>query len=155
VQPAQDLQAAYLATEGSIDGIFESIPHSNYTDEDRFIKLLNDSIKRKEIPELKSWKKEITDKKAKTRRKKDGEKEAKDAETAAKELGVWDEFYGDGTKKQAEANGEEDYSALKALIQGKKRKTDDFLDGLAAKYSNQKEEKQSGGGRGRKKSRRT
>jgi DnaJ family protein C protein 9 len=124
----------------------EMIPHSNYTDEERFTKLLNNSIKKKEIPSLESWKKELSDKTGRARRKKEGEKEAKDAEDAARELGVWDEFYNNGQGK-GPSNGEEDYSALKALIQGKKRKADDFLEGLAAKYTKQKDGKRAGGGK--------
>jgi DnaJ family protein C protein 9 len=163
-QELQDLRAAYLAMEGSIDGIFERIPHSNYTDEDRFITIINESIKCREIPSFPRWKKELADQKAKVQRRKAGEKEAKEAEAAAKELGVWEELYKDkpnSSSGKAAKDGEEDYSTLKALIQGKKRKTDDFLDNLAAKYTNQSRgksgngERSNGSGRGRKKAKRS
>ena len=77
--------------------------------------------------------------------------EAEEAEELAKELGVWDEFYGSGkagarkskggrkgkgkaTREDEEA-GEEDVSALQALILKKRKNMDSFFDGLAEKYA--------------------
>lgn len=109
-----------------------------------------------------SWESSVRDEQAQLSRKKQGEKEAKEAEAYAKELGVWDEFYGSGkaserkgkaksNAKKSDAGGhaEEDHSALQALILKKKEKNmDSFFDGLAAKYS--EPSKSKGKGRGKK-----
>jgi DnaJ family protein C protein 9 len=100
--------------------------------------------------------------KARATRKKKGEKEAKEAEGMAKELGVWDEFYGSGKegkrrgkgKEKKKDDGEEDAdgeAALKALIQGRQKKMGGFFDSLAAKYATEPEAK--GKGKGKKRAR--
>lgn len=120
------------------------IPHSTHDDETRFIILITKLIKKGELPSTNAWVSSVKDEKAKLVRKKQGEKEAKEAEDLARELGVWDEFYGSGnagTRKgkgkaaNAEAEGEEDHSALQALILGKKKEMHGFFDGLATKYA--------------------
>ncbi|KIK59910.1 hypothetical protein GYMLUDRAFT_168765 [Collybiopsis luxurians FD-317 M1] len=139
-----DLTAAYLETEGSIDDIMTLIPHSTHDDEARFIVILSDLISKDELSSLPKWESSIKDEKAKLVRQKQGEKEAAEAEELAKELGVWDEFYGSGKagkrkgkgKGKKEEEGEEDVSALQALILKKKQKnSDSFFDSLAAKYA--------------------
>ena len=45
---------------------------------------------------LPAWTKEKKDEQGKKKRKRAGEKEAKEAEEVAREMGVWDEFYGSG-----------------------------------------------------------
>ena len=90
------------------------------------------------------------DEKAKLVRRKQADKEAKEAEELAKELGVWDEFYGSGkagprkgkgkdkkTKGAEEEEAEADHSALQALILKKRQNAGAFLDSLAAKYAEQ------------------
>lgn len=143
----EDLKKAYLETDGSIDDIMTHIPHSTYEDEIRFVNIISSLISKKDLKATATWKKGVKDEKAKAARRKAGEKEAKEAEEQAKELGVWDEFYGSGkatdrTKKKgkgkdAAADGEgEDYSALQALIlQKRKKNMDDIVDNLAAKYA--------------------
>lgn len=123
------------------------IPHSTFDDEARFIVLISDLIKKGDLPSLKTWEKSVKDEKAKLVRKKQSEKEATEAEELAKELGVWDEFYGSGkaTAKKAKGKGkakktqeneeEEDTSALQALILKKRKNMDSFFDSLAAKYA--------------------
>ena len=64
------------------------IPHSTFDDEARFIVLITQLIKDGELPKSKTWEKSVKDEKAKLVRKKQGEKEAKEAEDLAKELGV-------------------------------------------------------------------
>ncbi|CAE6522102.1 unnamed protein product [Rhizoctonia solani] len=138
-----DLRAAYLAGNGSIDHIMAEIPHSTFEDEARFVVVINEMIDTGELQTLDIWKAEAKNKKAQNARRKRGEKEAKEAEQAARELGVWDEFYGSGKTgkrrgkgkgKQADTDGGDD-SALKALIQSKAQKLDGFLDRLAEKYA--------------------
>ncbi len=128
----------------------EHIPHSTFDDEARFIVIISDLIKKGDLPSLKTWERSIKDEKAKLVRKKQGEKEAAEAEELAKELGVWDEFYGSGkpsskrtTKGKGKAKAaakddeedEEDTSALQALILKKRKNMDGFFDSLAAKYA--------------------
>ncbi|KAI0093653.1 hypothetical protein BDY19DRAFT_265726 [Irpex rosettiformis] len=143
----EDLKAVYLEYDGSIETIMQHIPHSTFDDEARFIVIISDLIKKGDLPSLKTWERSVKDEKAKLVRKKQGEKEATEAEELAKELGVWDEFYGSGkpTSKKAKGKGkakaaakdeedEEDTSALQALIFKKRKNMDGFFDSLAAKY---------------------
>ncbi|THU89509.1 DnaJ-domain-containing protein [Dendrothele bispora CBS 962.96] len=146
-EEVEDLKAAYNDTEGSIGDIMTMVPHSTHEDEARFIVIISDLISKGELKSLPGWETTIKDEKARLVRKKQGEKEAKEAEALAKELGVWDEFYGSGKSGQRKSKGkgkasskdnpdEEDVSALQALILKKKEKNmDSFFDGLAAKYA--------------------
>ncbi|EAU88553.2 DnaJ domain-containing protein [Coprinopsis cinerea okayama7 len=138
----EDLKNAYNEVGGSIAEIMSHIPHSTYEDEARFVLTISSLIVKGELESTPEWQKSVKDEKAKLARKKEGEREAKEAEKLAKELGVWDEFFGDGKptkrhKKDKDKGGdeEEDVSALQALILKKREKNmDSFFDGLAAKY---------------------
>jgi DnaJ family protein C protein 9 len=144
----EDLKNAYHQTNGSLGELMTYVPHSTHEDESRFITIINDLINMKELDSTPLWRSSSKDEKAKLSRKKASEKEAKEAEALAKNLGVWDEFYGDGkpneNKKakgkgkatEGEAAEDEDHSVLQALILKKKQKNmDGFFDSLAAKYS--------------------
>jgi len=116
------------------------IPHSTHEDEARFVMIISSLIANKELKSTAEWKKSVKDEKAKLARQKEGEREAKEAEELAKELGVWDEFYGSGKaterKKKGKGGDEEDTSALQALILKKRqRNMDDLVDSIAAKYA--------------------
>jgi len=120
------------------------MPHSTHEDEPRFITLITDLIKKKNLSATPTWLSSSKDEKAKLVRKKVSEKEAKEAEGLAKELGVWDEFYGGGQAKErqkgkgrnTEVELETDDSVLRALILKKKEKNmGEFFETLAAKYS--------------------
>lgn len=124
------------------------IPHSTHDDETRFIIMISSLISKGELSSLPLWESSTKDEKARLVRKKAGEKEAGEAEQLAKELGVWDEFYGSGKTAERRGKGKrkarddtedgeaEDYSALQALILKKKEKNmDSFFDNLAAKYA--------------------
>lgn len=135
------------------------IPHSTDDDEPRFIIIISDLISKGQLPSLKKWELSIKDEKAKLVRRKQRDKEAGEAEELAKELGIWEEFYGRGKpsekKKKSDAEAEEkddeeDLSALKALIQKKKKNVDGFFDSLAAKYA-EPEASTNSKGKGRKK----
>lgn len=156
-----DLKAAYLETEGSLGEIMKHIPHSTVDDEPRFIRIVSDLIRQGDLPDLPIWRSTSKDEKAKLVRKKQGEKEAKEAEELARELGVWDEFYGSGkigarkSKGKDRADGtaadEEDHSTLQALILQRQKKRNGFLDNLAAKYAELEEApSKSKGGKGKK-----
>jgi len=146
VEEVEDLKAAYVETDGSFGEIMTHIPHSTYQDELRFVKIINGCIKKGELKSTPLWVSSSKDEKARKARKKESEKEAKEAEERAKELGVWDEFYGDGKvgkrlpkgkgKNQEVDEDGEDVSALQALILKKKQNRESLLDNLAAKYAN-------------------
>jgi DnaJ family protein C protein 9 len=152
-----DLKATYDETGGSLDDIMTHIPHSTHQDEARFVIAISDLIAKGELAATPTWNKSSKDEKAKLVREREADKEAEEAEELAKELGVWDEFYGSGKegarkgkgksngkgkgkgKKKAESEGEEweeeDHSALQALILKKRQNAGSFLDNLAAKYA--------------------
>lgn len=148
-----DITAAYLESKGSIEHILSHVPHTTYQDEKRLTNTINSLIRSGTVPSFPAWENSVKDAKARTARQKQGAKEAIEAEKAAKELGVWDEFYGSGKpgeRKKAKAKGSDkrddvaaeedgdDESQLQALIlkRAGKRKAEasSFLDSLAAKY---------------------
>ena len=158
----EDLKRAYNATDGSLDEIMNHIPHSTIRDEPRFVRLIANLIKSGNLASTPTWEKSVKDETARLKRKKKSAKEAEEAEALAKEIGVWDEFYGSGkptdrtTKRQkgkqkANAdNEEEDVSALQALILKRKKNMDGFFDSLAAKYAEPEPSARSSGSRGKK-----
>jgi DnaJ family protein C protein 9 len=99
--------AVYHETEGSLDGIMKRIPHSTADDEPRFIYTISKLITQDDLPDLPLWQSTSGDEKAKLVRKKQGEKEAKEAEELAKELGVWGELYGSGKVGARKGKGKE------------------------------------------------
>ncbi len=147
LEEVEDIKQAYIAADGSLEAIMTHIPHSTFEDEPRFIMLISQLVKDGELPKKKTWEKSSKDESARLVRKKQGEKEAKEAEELAKELGVWDEFYGSGktgsrkskgkgkAPKDSAAEEEEDVSALQALILKKRKNMGGFLDDLASKYA--------------------
>ena len=148
-EEVDDLKRVYVETDGSIEEILNHIPHSTHDDEPRFINIISQLIKDGELPKLHTWESSIKDEKARLVRKKQGEKEAAEAEELAKELGVWDEFYGSGKpgkrkgkgKAGASKDDEEEHTVLQALILSKKKKMEGFLDNLAEKYTEPKKGK--------------
>lgn len=150
LEEIDDLKTAYEETEGSLGDIMNRIPHSTHADEARFVIAISDLIAKGELSATDAWTSSSKDEKAKLVRRKQADKEAKEAEELAKELGVWDEFYGSGkagprkgkgkkkAKRGEEGDGdedEEDHSALQALILKKRQNAGAFLDNLATKYA--------------------
>jgi len=146
----EDLKEIYIEVEGSLDELMKHIPHSTHDDEARFIIAISNLIAQGELSDLDDWELSTKDERAKLVRKKQADKEAKEAEELAKELGVWDEFYGSGKggprkgKEKGRAKGKKDEeedgdtSVLQALILKKKKNMDGFFDSLAAKYAEPK-----------------
>lgn len=150
-----DLLEAYRKTSGDLNEIMNRIPHSTGQDETRFIEILNDKIDNGEIEACKKWKSTSTDKKAKKRRERAGLAEAKQAEKHAKDLGIWEEMYGDvrpeekdskdklGSKaegssssvKRSRTDDEEDLSGLAAMIARRQSSRETAMDALFEKYS--------------------
>lgn len=146
-EEVNDLREAYARCEGSVDGILAEIPHSTYEDEARFVEILKPLIKGGGLPKFKTWEKDVKDAKGKERRRKEGEREAKQAEEHAKELGVWEEFYGSGKVGPRKAKGkgkaaddDGDTSALQALILKRQKNRGDIFDNLLAKYEGGEDE---------------
>ncbi|KAJ7285849.1 hypothetical protein C8J57DRAFT_1446643 [Mycena rebaudengoi] len=140
----EDLKSAYTETQGSIGEIMTFIPHSNYDDEARFIVAITDLISKGDLPALPAWETGIKDEKSKLVRRKQGQKEAEEAEKMAKELGVWEEFYGSGKPSERK-----NHSALQALILKKQKNSDSFFDSLAAKYAEPEPKTRKGKKRGK------
>ena len=131
------------------------IPHSTHDDEPRFIVAISNLISKGELKASPAWEKSTKDEKARLVRKKQAAKEAVEAEELARELGVWDEFYGSGKAGPRRGKGkgpkkgdeEEDVSSLQALILKRQKDRGSFLDNLAAKYS-EPEPRAKGKGKG-------
>ncbi|KAI0065350.1 DnaJ-domain-containing protein [Artomyces pyxidatus] len=157
-EETQDLKDAYTENGGSMDEIMKYIPHSTFADEERFILAISALIALGELSPLPAWEASTKDEKARLVRKKQADKEAGEAEELARELGVWDEFYGSGktgprkgkgkAKKGQQDDDEGDTSALQALILEKRKNADAFYDSLAAKYA---DPKPKGKGKGKRK----
>ncbi|GAA6001074.1 hypothetical protein JCM10207_007401 [Rhodosporidiobolus poonsookiae] len=139
-----DILEAYTSSRGDLDVILSSIMCSTVDDEDRFVTLINDAIASGELKATAAWKKALKDTKGKEARRKKADKEAREAEDMAKELGVHDKLFGGKKggakgkgkgKKGADGEGDDDEAALKALIQGNQAKRmNSLLDSLEAKY---------------------
>lgn len=161
LEEVEDIKNAYIETGGAIGEIMDHIPHSTHDDEPRFIILISDLISKGTLPALPTWESSVKDEKSRLVRRKQGQKEAEEAEELARELGVWDEFYGSGRtterkdkgkgkNKHHAGEGDEDHSALQALILKKRKNMDGFFDGLAAKYTQPQPVSKPKRGRGKK-----
>lgn len=117
----------------------EHVPHSQQSDEERFIKAINESITSGKLPLLDKWTKTSTDQKARDKRARAAAGEAAEAEKMAKELGVHEEFFGSGKKgkRKSDTGGpkEDGDDALKALIVKRQKQRSSGLDTLAEKYA--------------------
>ncbi|KAJ3897634.1 DnaJ-domain-containing protein [Lentinula edodes] len=117
----------YTKTEGSTGDIMTFIPHSAHGDKTQFLIILSDLISKGELTSLTKWQSSIKDEKAKL--------EAKEAEKLARELGVWDEFYGSGKRKgKGKSKGKDDEEEEGGRCK-KQKDTNSFFDSLAAKYA--------------------
>lgn len=131
---------------------------SSIDDEDRFISIINSLIKSNALTSTSEWKNSIKDTKAKAKRREKATKEAGEAEAYAKELGVHDKLYGDGSKKSSQnskgkgkatkgGEGDDDMESLRSLIQSKQaNRMDSLIGNLEAKYAAQEKEKKAGKG---------
>lgn len=154
--------AAYESSAGDLDAILASVMVSTVDDEDRFVDLINQAIASGTVKSTPEWKRHLKDTKGKgkERRRKKADKEAKEAEELAKELGVHDKLFGGtgaktsesqsqsqgakkgkgkgkaGGKGPSEADAEDGEAALRALIQGNQAKRmNSLVDSLEAKYA--------------------
>ncbi|KAM0792533.1 hypothetical protein ACM66B_005202 [Microbotryomycetes sp. NB124-2] len=151
----QDLFNAYKTFEGDVESILNNIMCSTHEDEDRFVKLIDEAIKARQLPKLKQWTKSSKDVKAKQKRKDKADKEAQEAEAYAKELGVFEQLKNgkstSGKSKAGSKNGgdasaaeNDDEAGLRALIQGNQQKRmSALMDSLEAKYGSKAGNKKS------------
>ena len=153
----EDLYAAYTESSGSLEAIFTLVPCSELLhDEERFIELVESAIKAGTLERLPQWDADVKDKTKRAGLRKKAKKEAKEAEEYAKELGVWDDLFGDGSSAsnkdgakgkakdgaskgkgkagKKDAGGEEDISGLAALIRNRQTSRQNGLDNLISRY---------------------
>ncbi|KAJ1969004.1 hypothetical protein IWQ62_000901 [Dispira parvispora] len=140
----QDVLEAYRESKGDIDAILNAVPLCTVEDEPRFRDILDQAIAGKEVPKYKAYKGFSAEKYAK--RRVAAEKEAREAEVLAEELGLTDKLNKGGSRgnkrrrneTRETSEGEEDSTAgLQALIQKRnKHRMDDLIANLEAKYAN-------------------
>ncbi|KAI0459036.1 DnaJ domain-containing protein [Xylaria acuta] len=131
-----DILIAYEEHEGNMDAIYETVMLSDVIkDDERFRKIIDDAIAKKDVPAFKAYTKES--KKSRQARIKAAKNEATEAEEYAKELGIHDKLFGD-KKEKGKGKGKKKESSedeLAALIRRNQQGRESFLDNLAAKYS--------------------
>ncbi|KAK9760881.1 hypothetical protein K7432_014665 [Basidiobolus ranarum] len=128
-----DLMVAYETHKGDIELIMQSVLLAEVEDEDRIRKILQTAIDEGDIKPYKKFTK--VDEKAKTRRREQAAREAKEAEELAKELGL-------DKKLKRKKNQENDEDSLKALIQQRSAKRmNQLVDNLEAKYAKKESKK--------------
>ncbi|KAK4686445.1 hypothetical protein P7C73_g3694, partial [Tremellales sp. Uapishka_1] len=143
-----DLVAAFTKTKGSLPAIVSHIPHSQVSDEPRFVLLINALIALGTLASTAKWESTSTDEKARSKRIRAAERAEREAEKAAKELGVWDEFYGGGKKgkrqgdekKEATKKDSGGEAGLRQMILKRQRERGNGLDALEEKYRRIEEE---------------
>lgn len=119
-----DLIEAYRDSQGSLEEIFARVPCSEVLiDEDRFISIIQAAIAAGEIKALPAWKKSVSNEESRRKMRIKARKEASEAEEYAKELGVWDDLFGKGTKKSTGKGATDNRTDTRG--QSKKRRATD------------------------------
>ncbi|PWN43453.1 DnaJ-domain-containing protein [Ceraceosorus guamensis] len=95
----QDILEAYRSKKGDLQDILNEVPCLEIlADEQRVVDLINSSIQSGELDSTKAWKRWTSNDKGRKRMRESAKKEAGEAEQAARELGVWDELFGNGKR---------------------------------------------------------
>ncbi|KAJ8670712.1 hypothetical protein QAD02_001971 [Eretmocerus hayati] len=120
----KDLKRAYMDSEGDMDYILESVPFTNCEEEPRLHDIIQDLIKKGEVPEFKAFTEESE--KKKLRRKRKWQKEAEEAARLDAMLEL----------EKKERGGNDDL-AMAILNKNKSRasQADNFFDSLIDKYA--------------------
>ncbi|ORY62570.1 DnaJ domain-containing protein [Pseudomassariella vexata] len=127
-----DLLVAYETHKGNMDMIYETVMLSNVLEDDeRFRQIIDEAIAQNDVTAFKAYTKES--KKSKEARVKAARGEANEAEEYAKELGVHEKLFGGKKSKASKKGSSED--DLAALIRRNQGGRSNFLDQIAAKYS--------------------
>ena len=135
----RDLLASYSTHNGDMNAVFEEIMLSDpVEDEARFRDVIEAAIRDGQVESHRAFTHEP--KASRANRVRLAKREAVEAIELAKELGVHDKLFGDGSSKKQrkrKADDGQDEDALKALIQQRqssRAKGASFLDALEAKY---------------------
>lgn len=145
-----DVLAAYGRARGSMDGVYESVMLSSVLDDDaRFRAIIDAAIAAGDVRAFAAYTAET--KKTRAARVAGAQRESREAEDYAKELGVHDKLFGSGAKTSGSAKDskgskgkrggrakdadDDSQAGLAALIQKRQQdRSATFLDNLAAKY---------------------
>ncbi|CAO1637898.1 unnamed protein product [Sympodiomycopsis kandeliae] len=101
----QDVLEAYNTAKGDLETMFTLIPCSEVLqDEARFVDLIQQAIASGEIDSLPKWKSSVKDEQGRKKMRAKARKEASEAEEYAKELGVWEDLFGN-KKQDGSTNG--------------------------------------------------
>ncbi len=123
-----DVLAAYEEFEGDMDKLYETVMLSDVLEDDaRFREIIDEAIASEEVESFPKYAKES--KKARQNRVKAAQRESKEAEEYAKELGVHDKLFGKGKKNKKDSEKD-----LAALIRRNQAGRANALDALAEKY---------------------
>lgn len=91
-----DVYEAYRSHDGALPAMLEDIMCATTADESRFKTIVEEAISAGTLKRSVIWTQSAADGKAAKKRAAAERKEAREAEEHAKEIGVWDEFYGSG-----------------------------------------------------------
>ncbi|CEH15564.1 Molecular chaperone (DnaJ superfamily) [Ceraceosorus bombacis] len=95
----QDILEAYRSKKGDLQDILNEVPCLEIlADEQRVVDLINSSIQSGELDSTKAWQRWTSNDKGRKRMRENAKREAGEAEQAARELGVWDELFGNGKR---------------------------------------------------------
>ncbi|KAK1767705.1 DnaJ like protein subfamily C member 9 [Phialemonium atrogriseum] len=122
-----DILMAYEKCKGNMDKVYSTVMLSDVLEDDeRFRKIIDEAIASGDVPSFPAYARES--KKSREARVKAAQREGKEAEEYAKEIGVHDKLFGNKKgKKDSEAD-------LAALIRRNQQDRGNFLDNLAEKY---------------------
>jgi len=125
-----DLLDAYKKHKGKMGKIMEEIPASTFEDEDRFVKILKQAIKDKEVKSYKAFTNESAA--SKRERRETALEEHDESEQHAKDLGI---------------SLAKDTDDLAAMILSNNKARGSFLDDLEAKYAPKPKKAKAGSGK--------
>ncbi|CAI2171405.1 18820_t:CDS:2 [Funneliformis geosporum] len=131
----EDLIKAYKTSKGNMDEIMTRVPGSSIDDEARFRDILNEAIKSEEIRSYKKFT-ETSSSSSINKRKMDAEREAKEAEKMAKELGL--------------VNNEDEKEINDIILKRGEKRMNALIESLEARYSNNESKKAKVTGKGKK-----
>lgn len=140
----EDIISAYQDTDGDLGSIFEHVPCCEFlADEQRFISIIDQAIEQGELSSTDTWTRSKGDKAGRKALRQKAKGEAAQAEKLARELGVWDDLFGDKSKpasqkkrtsnKDKKGDDQEDTGALAALIQRKNSNRASGFDDMIAR----------------------
>ncbi|KAK0628821.1 hypothetical protein B0T17DRAFT_632848 [Bombardia bombarda] len=136
-----DVLAAYEEFEGDMDKLYETVILSDVVEDDeRFRRIIDAAIATGEVPGYKAYVKES--KRARQARIKGAQKESREADELARELGVYDKLRGGKGKGKGKDAGE---GGLAALILRNQQGRAGAFERLAEKYAPKEKGKAKGG----------